>query len=168
MSLTRQFALTAFISTLPLTAMAQDTSCPTDCEAVVGDVNDDGTVNISDQVRLADFLFWGGTSEVCTTLADVNGDSNVNIADFIYLHHYLWLGAAAPVSPLVAGDVNTDGVVDISDLYVLGNMFRTDKDLTCEATADVNGDCSIDVSDIKALSSYLFGSGQAPVLTSCE
>ena len=44
----------------------------------IGDVNGDGSVNISDVTALVDLLLAGGTAPAA---ADVNGDSSVNISD---------------------------------------------------------------------------------------
>ena len=45
----------------------------------IGDVNTDGTVNISDVTALIDYLLGGGN--INTDYADVNEDSGINIAD---------------------------------------------------------------------------------------
>ena len=47
---------------------------------IVGDVNDDNSVNISDVTDLIDYLLTGHTSIVLDN-ADVDGDSYINIAD---------------------------------------------------------------------------------------
>ena len=153
---------------LPTAALADDGSCPNVCEAIAGDVNDDGQVNVSDQVALADFLFRGTRTEVCTLLADVNGDEDVDLSDFIYLHQFLWQGGPVPVDSLMAGDVNADGDVDISDLFSLTSWYRTGRQEICEAGADVNGDCQIDITDVRRLGSYLYGNGRELVVATCE
>ena len=153
---------------LPTAALADDGSCPNVCEAIAGDVNDDGQVNVSDQVALADFLFRGTRPEVCTLLADLNGDGDVDISDFIYLHQFLWQGGPAPVDSLMAGDVNADGYVDISDLFSLTSWYRHGRFEICEAAADVNGDCDLDITDVRRLGSYLYGNGRDLVLATCE
>jgi len=168
MSFKKKSLLLAMFLAVPGVSLAEDGPCPTDCDAVVGDVNRDGWVDVADQVHLAEFLFWGGDLEVCDVLADVNGDDRVDMSDFIYFHHYLWLGGASLVSPLVPGDVNMDGLVDISDLTVLGGIYKSGAELKCEATADVNADCFVDISDIQMLGSYLHRRGREPVLISCR
>lgn len=53
---------------------------PAPHEFVVGDVNHDGGVNISDVTTLIDYLL-GNPDGVCTTCADVDGQGDINIAD---------------------------------------------------------------------------------------
>ena len=56
----------------------------------VGDVNNDGAVNIADVTALIDYLLGGGDiNEYC---ADVNGDSSINIADVTALIDKLLAG----------------------------------------------------------------------------
>ena len=52
-----------------------------------GDVNGDGSVNISDVTALIDLLLGGGT--INNPAADCNGDSNVTISDVTALIDYL-------------------------------------------------------------------------------
>ena len=57
-----------------------------------GDVNGDGTVNISDVTALIDYLLSGNPSGVNLTAADCNQDSSVNISDVTALIDYLLSG----------------------------------------------------------------------------
>lgn len=59
--------------------------CTVDIPAayLLGDLNDDGTVNIADVVKLLDLVTAGETVE--TGLGDLNGDGVVNIADVVKL-----------------------------------------------------------------------------------
>ncbi len=54
-------------------------------ETVVGDVNGDGSVNISDVTVLIDYLLGSGTATVDMDAADVNSDGLVNISDVTIL-----------------------------------------------------------------------------------
>ena len=54
-----------------------------------GDVNGDGSVNISDVTTLIDYLLSGNPSGVNVTAADCNQDSSVNISDVTSLIDYL-------------------------------------------------------------------------------
>ena len=55
----------------------------------IGDVNGDGTVNISDVTYLIDLLLSNGDAPAA---ADVNGDSSINISDVTYLIDMLLSG----------------------------------------------------------------------------
>ena len=58
-----------------------------------GDVNGDGSVNISDVTALIDYLLSGNPSGVNLTAADCNQDSSVNISDVTSLIDYLLSGS---------------------------------------------------------------------------
>jgi hypothetical protein len=53
---------------------------PEEPQFILGDVNDDHTVNIADVTALIDYLLGSGNT-VNELAADVNGDQNINIAD---------------------------------------------------------------------------------------
>ncbi len=58
-----------------------------------GDVNGDGSVNISDVTTLIDYLLSGNPSGVNLTAADCNQDNSVNISDVTSLIDYLLSGS---------------------------------------------------------------------------
>jgi surface protein len=58
-----------------------------------GDVNGDGSVNISDVTSLIDYLLSGNASGINVTAADCNQDSSVNISDVTTLIDYLLSGS---------------------------------------------------------------------------
>ena len=58
-----------------------------------GDVNGDGSVNISDVTALIDYLLSGNSSGINLSNADCNTDSNVSISDVTALIDYLLSGA---------------------------------------------------------------------------
>ncbi len=64
-----QFLLLSLLLTLPVTATAQS--------SIKGDVNGDGTVNITDLNAIINMII----DDSATMIADVNGDGTVNIAD---------------------------------------------------------------------------------------
>ena len=72
------------------------------------------------------------------------------------------------VAPIAAGDMNTDGEVNISDaVFLLNYIFRNDLaplDLAC---TDVNADCAINIGDVAYLVRYIIAGGPAPVCSSC-
>ena len=57
-----------------------------------GDVNGDGTVNISDVTALINYLLSGDATSVKVDAADSNQDGNVNISDVTALINYLLQG----------------------------------------------------------------------------
>ena len=57
-----------------------------------GDVNGDGSVNISDVTALIDYLLSGNASGINLSGADCNQDSSVNISDVTSLIDYLLSG----------------------------------------------------------------------------
>lgn len=136
--------------------------CPSECEAVGGDVNGDGQVDISDMVAIMNAYQYG--SDHCELGADVNGDGQFDISDPVYLSAYLWQGGAPPVAAIAPGDVNGDGNRDIADLSQLpGYLFGGNPAEVCEMGADANGDCTVDISDVTTLTDWLYNGGPEPV-----
>jgi hypothetical protein len=60
--------------------------------ALRGDVNGDGSVNISDVTALIDYLLSGNASGISLSGADCNQDNSVNISDVTSLIDYLLSG----------------------------------------------------------------------------
>ena len=58
-----------------------------------GDVNGDGSVNISDVTALIDYLLTGNASEVSMSGVDTNQDGSVNISDVTALIDYMLTGS---------------------------------------------------------------------------
>ena len=64
-----------------------------------GDVDGSGSVNLSDAVQLADYLFAGGTEpESCEAVWDVDDSGSANITDVNFLFNHLFAGGPAPPS----------------------------------------------------------------------
>jgi N-acetylneuraminic acid mutarotase len=61
-----------------------------------GDVNADGSVDVSDVFYLINYLFASGPAPVCS--GDVNADHSVDISDVFYLINYLFAGGPPPQS----------------------------------------------------------------------
>jgi hypothetical protein len=62
----------------------------------LGDINLDGNVNVTDVVRLIQYLFKGGPSPNPIEVADVNLDGRISITDVIVLVNYLFKGGPKP------------------------------------------------------------------------
>jgi hypothetical protein len=63
-------------------------------ETSTGDVNGDGSVNVSDVFFLINDLFAGGS--LPPGLANVNGDSTIDVGDVFYLINALFAGGLPP------------------------------------------------------------------------
>ena len=73
----------------------QDENCTVSSIAgsiMLGDVNGDGSVNISDVTALIDYLLSGNASGINLSGADCNQDSSVNISDVTSLIDYFLSG----------------------------------------------------------------------------
>ncbi len=64
-----------------------------------GDVNSDGTGDISDPITGLTYLFIGGVKILCLDAADTNDDGKVDISDQIYILTTLFLGGRDPAPP---------------------------------------------------------------------
>jgi hypothetical protein len=64
-----------------------------------GDANSDGQLQISDPMRILNFLFQGGSSVPCAAAADANGSGKVDMSDAVHVLNFLFLGGEAPSYP---------------------------------------------------------------------
>lgn len=64
-----------------------------------GDCSPDLQLNITDAVRVLNFLFIGGGEPACLAACDSDGSRVLNITDGIYLLSFLFLGGPAPPAP---------------------------------------------------------------------
>jgi uncharacterized delta-60 repeat protein len=65
-------------------------------QALRGDVNRDGVINVSDVVYLINYLFISGPAPDPIQAGDVNCDGFVNVTDVVYLINYLFIGGPPP------------------------------------------------------------------------
>ncbi|MGQ9591855.1 MAG: hypothetical protein ACUVYA_16365 [Planctomycetota bacterium] len=88
------FAFSAALSGAPCASFYLDG------ETLRGDANNDGQVDIADQIFLAAYLFQGGAGPSCDLdPSDVDDNRAVNITDYINLGDFLWLGGDPPALP---------------------------------------------------------------------
>ncbi len=62
-----------------------------------GDANDDEDLDISDPIRIINFIFFRTERVVCQKAADANDDGRIDIADALYILNYLFKGG--PILP---------------------------------------------------------------------
>jgi GH24 family phage-related lysozyme (muramidase) len=81
----------------------QDISGVSDGVFLRGDVDGNGVIDISDGIKILNYLFSGGEIR-CGDAADTNDNGNIDISDGIYLLNYLFSGGAeVPVPNKVRG-----------------------------------------------------------------
>ncbi len=61
-----------------------------------GDADCNGNINISDAVRLINYIFAGAAAPCTTKNGDADGNGSINISDAVRLINYIFAGAAAP------------------------------------------------------------------------
>jgi hypothetical protein len=66
------------------------------CQAICGDANGDGEVNVGDAVSIINYVFKGGAAPDPLCSGDANGDGDVNVADAVYLISYVFKGGPPP------------------------------------------------------------------------
>ncbi len=64
---------------------------------LVGDVNRDASINLSDIIYIVNYVYKAGSPPNPLSLGDVNGDSKINLGDIIYLINYIFKGGPPPV-----------------------------------------------------------------------
>lgn len=87
------------------------------------------------------------------TLSSIQLNMNTSTTDKVYEMHFTGLETVyldVPDAPVVKGDVNGDGVVNVSDVTALINKILGMAEIADEK-CDINGDGIINVSDVTAL-----------------
>ena len=77
-----------------------------------GDSDGDGSISITDAIRLLGFLFAGGVKPACDDAADADDDGTITITDAIVILGYLFLGQGSfpPPFPEAGQDPTQDGL----------------------------------------------------------
>jgi hypothetical protein len=80
-----------------------------------GDVNSDGTLDISDAIGTLNYLFQN-LAVVCLDAVDTNDDAAVDISDAVSILNYIFAGGLPPAAPgpLECGVDTTDDALDCS------------------------------------------------------
>ena len=91
---TIQLRNTLFTTTAGIEVVLADVTCTVtiSSSSLLGDVNGDGSVNISDVTALIDYLLSGNASGISLSGADCNRDGSINISDVTSLIDYLLSG----------------------------------------------------------------------------
>jgi hypothetical protein len=95
---------------------------------VRGDANSDGDLNLTDGIRILDFLFKGGPALECEDAGDTDDNGTLEITDAIRLFGYLFLGGDNP-PPAVPGPSSVNYPPEDC------GFDETEDDLGCEVQA---------------------------------
>lgn len=116
---------------------------------IIGDVNRNGKVNISDAVDLLRYLS-GETDTVGSKRgADVNQDGNITDEDVVLLIKKL------RSTGMAVGDVNRDGKLDDKDLKLLKAHISGSAESINAKEADLNGDSRVNAADVNIFEKLL-------------
>ena len=131
-----------------------------------GDINQDGSVSISDLTALIYYIMGDDDGWTTFELCDLNADGVVDLTDVIILDDYLLVGyefnngyrmvgyelqtneSAVDARVLVKGDLSGDGVLGISDVTLLIDALL---DGQSPELGDLNGDGTVSIADVTAL-----------------
>ena len=94
-----RFAWVAILLILGFTFSATPLALAADAPFRRGDVNDDGSVDISDPIVLLGYLFIGSEEPGCLDSADTNDDGLVNVGDAIAALAYIFGDGPEPPAP---------------------------------------------------------------------
>lgn len=64
-----------------------------------GDADDNGTLQLTDAVRILGYLFLGAPAPPCLDAADADDDGRIQLTDAVRVLGYLFLGAVPPAPP---------------------------------------------------------------------
>ena len=138
---------------------------------ILGDVNNDGEVDVSDALLVT--LYSGDSSTVMPnngdiSLGDVNGDGAVDATDAYLITLYsvnpndpalpAGLGEPVVLAGGILGDVNGDGAVDAADALLV-TLYSGDSSTEIPSggdiwLGDVNGDGAVDATDAYLITLY--------------
>jgi hypothetical protein len=91
------------------------------------DANFDGQTDLSDGVRILNWLFIGGVEPPCLDAADTNDDGAVDLSDASGIFNFLFLGGRAPAQPYPNFEKDP---TDNDDLPCMGPVVDLSGDIT--------------------------------------
>ena len=118
-----------------------------------GDVNGDGSIDVSDQTLLALYLTHQATlSKNGLGAADVNWDNDIDLTDVSLISAHI-----AKKTNIHTGDANGDRVVSNDDVQAIRDHIAHISTLSAKRkiAADIDGNGVIDVTDLNYVSIYL-------------
>src|SRR5690606_15419577 len=72
---------------------------PVGARFIRGDADASGSLNLTDGIRILNYLFVGNAEVLCLDSADSDDSGNVNLSDGIFVLNYLFSDGSAPPSP---------------------------------------------------------------------
>ncbi len=108
-----------------------------------------------------------GTSyETPTLTLEMNGDTYqcvVENSEGVSESREAVLTVLPDTTPFTRGDVNADGMIDLSDpIRILLLLFSNQTALPCADAADINDDGDLNIADAVSMLCYLFAGGEQP------
>ena len=100
-----------------------DIVCLDEENYLLGDINNDGLINILDVVLIINLIL--GLSEPIeneVVISDINQDGIINILDIVLLVNMILGNADANLS---TSDMNGDGILNVLDITILLNIILT-------------------------------------------
>jgi len=118
-----------------------------------GDLDGDGSLGLSDAVRLLDHLFRAGAAPECADIADLNDDGRVDLSDPVYGLNWLFLGGpplAAPGPERLGFDATTGDPFRCGDAAALGCEQRASSSLPGVTIEIVDAPCELTLAEAAA------------------
>ena len=142
-------------------------------KAAIGDVDEDGTIDLADKMEIAKHVKNMITLTNQKLLnADINADGKVDYVDVQLMSEFLSIKFTYPNTlpnePITDyafyGDIDEDGTLDSVDIQLLYTLIQNGKTFTNQQlkNADVNGDGKVNRIDYILLNSFLTDKSKYP------
>ncbi|PIS40515.1 MAG: hypothetical protein COT26_02975 [Candidatus Kerfeldbacteria bacterium CG08_land_8_20_14_0_20_43_14] len=128
------------------------------------DLNGDGKLNFDDASYLFNYLYKNGLAPVPMAIADLNSNALIDFGDLVGYVSYVQSHNAQSVC--LKGDVNSDGAVNMQDIYYLNDyLYRKGPAPSVVGCADMSGDGSVDIGDALIL---IYQQAKTPLVKSLD
>jgi uncharacterized protein (TIGR02145 family) len=94
-------------------------------EYICGDANADGSVNVSDAVRIVNYVFIGGDPPDPMETGDCNCDGTCNVSDAVAIVNFVFVGGYEPCDPNGDNDPDCDPNCPPAVTDYDGNVYQT-------------------------------------------